>query len=67
MIESTNVVINNEQCAKTYTKEAQSIQGKSVEVEDTLPKEYVEKSNDEELLILNDTILEPRTLVQENP
>ena len=67
VMDSANVVINDEQCAETHTEEAQSIQEKSIEVEDTLPKEYVEKSNDEELLILNDTISEPTIPVRENP
>ena len=46
-MESTNVVINDEQCAKTHTEKAQSVQGRSIEVEDTLSKQYVEKLNDE--------------------
>ena len=37
-----------------------------MEVEETLPKEYVDKPNDEELLILNDTMSEPITPIQEN-
>ena len=67
MMESANVVINDEQCAETHTEEAQSVQERSIEVEDALLKEYVEKSTDEELLILNDTILEPITLIRETP
>jgi len=33
--------------------------------EDTLPKEYVSKPDDQELQILNDTMSEPTTLVLE--
>ena len=55
VMESTNVLINDEQCAETHAEEVQQVQERSIEVEDTLPKEYVEKSTDEELLILNDT------------
>ena len=47
MMESANVVINDEQCAETHAEEAQSVQKKSIEVEDILPKEYIKKSIDE--------------------
>ena len=67
VMESVNMVINDEQCAETHVEEAQSVQERSIEVEDTLPKEYVEKSTDEELFILNDTVSEPTTLVRETP
>ena len=67
VMESANVVINDEQCAETHAEEAQSVQERSIEVEDALPKKYVEKSIDEELLILNDTVLEPTTPVRETP
>ena len=66
-MESVNMVINDEQCVETHVEEAQSVQERSIEVEDTLPKEYVEKSTDEELFILNDTVSEPTTLVRETP
>ena len=67
MMESANVVINDEQCAEAHAEKVQQVQERSIEVEDTLPKEYVEKSIDEELLILNDTVSEPTTLVRETP
>ena len=63
MMESANVVINDEQCVEADAEEVQQVQERSREVEDTIPKEYVEKSTDEELLILNDTVSEPTTLV----
>ena len=66
-MESANVVINDEQFAETHAEEAQSVQKKSIEVEDILPKEYIKKSIDEELLIMNDTVLEPTTPVRETP
>ena len=46
-MESANVVINDEQFAETHAEEAQSVQKKSIEVEDILPKEYIRKSIDE--------------------
>ena len=66
-MESANVVINDEQFAETHAEEAQSVQKKSIEVKDILPKEYIKKSIDEELLILNDIVLEPTTPVRETP
>ena len=66
-MEFANVVINDEQCAETHTEEAHQVQERSIEVEDTLPKEYVEKFTDEELLILNDAVSKPTTLVKETP
>ena len=67
MMESANVVINDDKCVETYAEEVQQDQERSIEVEDTLPKEYVEKSTDEELLILNDSVSEPTTPVRETP
>ena len=46
---------------KFMLKRLKSVQERSKEDEDTLPKEYVEKSIDVELLILDDTISEPIT------
>ncbi|XP_065622536.1 uncharacterized protein LOC136064563 [Quercus suber] len=66
-MQSANVVINNEQCTETHAEEAQSVQERSIENEDTLPREYAEKSIDEELLILNDTVSKPTTPVRETP
>ena len=65
VMESANVVINDEQCAETHTEETQSVQERSIKVEDALPKEYVEKSNNEEPLILNDIVSEPTTPIRE--
>ena len=64
-MESANVVINDEQCAETHTEETQSVQERSIKVEDALPKEYVEKPNNEEPLILNDIVSEPTTPIKE--
>ena len=66
-MESANVVINDEQCAETLAEEAQSVRQRSIEVEDSLPKEYVEKSTNEELLILNDTVSKQTTPIRETP
>ena len=60
-------MIYDEQHAETHAEEAHQVQERSIEVKDTLPKEYVEKFTDEELLILNDAILEPTTPIRETP
>ena len=67
MIEFANVVIKDVQCVETHNEKAQSVQERTIENEDTLLKEYVEKSTDVELLILNDTVLEPTTPIREIP
>ena len=56
-MEFVNMVINDEQC----------VQKRFIEVEDALPKEYVENPTNEELLILNDIVSKPTILVRETP
>ena len=69
-MESSNMVINDELCSKTHSKNTFPVQEKTIEVEDFIPDDYVRKHNDEELLLLNDTVLvpsssEPSTSVHE--
>ena len=64
-MESANVVINDELCPESHSKDTPLVQEKTVEVEDTLPEEYVGKHSDEDLQLLNDTVLEPSTPVCE--
>ena len=70
VMESSNVVINDELCSETYLENTHSVQEKTVEVDDPIPDDYIEKHSDEELLLLNDAILitsssEPSTPVHE--
>ena len=68
VMESSNVVINDEVCSKAHSKNTALVQDKPMEVDDSLPVDYVGKHSDEELMVLNDAIsvpssLEPSTLV----
>ena len=70
VMESSNMVINDELCSKPHLENTLPIQEKTMEVEDSIPDDYVGKHNDEELLLLNDTISvplisEPSTSVHE--
>ena len=62
---SSNMVINDELCPKSHSKDTPPVQGKTMEVEDSLPEEYVGKHSDEELQVLNDVVSEPSTPVRE--
>ena len=59
IMESSNVVINNELCPESHSEDTPSVQEKTMEVEDSLPEEYVGKHSDEELLLLNDVVSVP--------
>ena len=50
VMESSNVVINDEVCSKAHPESTTQVQDKPVEVNDTLPVEYVVKHSDEELV-----------------
>ena len=70
MIESSNVVINDEVCSEAQSENIAPVQDKPVEVDDSLPVDYVGKHSDEELMVLNDAVYvlsspEPSTLVHE--
>ena len=65
MMESSNVVINDELSPKSHSKDTPLVQEKTMEVEDSLPEEYVGKHSDEELQLLNDAVSEPSTPIRE--
>ena len=52
VIESSNVVINDEVCLETHSENTALIQDKSMEINDSLPVNYVGKHSDEELMVL---------------
>ena len=58
-MESSNVVINDEVCSKAHPKNTALIQDKFMEVDDSLPVDYVGKHSDEELIVLNDAVSVP--------
>ena len=70
VMESSNVVINNEVCSEAHSENTASVQDKPMEVEDSLPIDYVMKHSDEEFMVLNEAISmpsssKPSTLVHE--
>ena len=58
-MKSSNVEINDELCLETHLENTLSVQEKTMEVEDSIPNDYVGKHSDEELLLLNGTISIP--------
>ena len=70
VMESSNVVINDEICSETQSENITPVQDKPVENDDSLLVNYVGKHSDEELKVLNDAVsilssLEPSTPVYE--
>ena len=70
VMESSNVVINDELCSESHSKDISPVQEKTMEVDDSLPEDYVGKHSDEDLQLLNDVVSEPSssepsTLVRE--
>ena len=59
VMESSNVVINDELCSETHSKNTSPVQEKTMEVDDSLSNDYMGKHSDEELLLLNDTMSVP--------
>ena len=59
VMESSNVVINDELCSKTHLENTHLVKEKIVEVNDSILDDYVGKHSDEELLLLNDTVSIP--------
>ena len=59
VMESSNVLINDEVCSEAYSENTTPVQDKPMEVDDSLPVDYVGKHSDEELMVLNDAIFVP--------
>ena len=59
VMESSNVVINDEVCPEAHSESTTQVQDKPMEVNDSLPVDYVGKHSDEELMVLNDAISVP--------
>ncbi|XP_030944830.1 uncharacterized protein LOC115969350 [Quercus lobata] len=58
-MESSNVVINDEVCPEAHPESTTQVQDKPMEINDSLPDDYVVKHSDEELMVLNDAISMP--------
>ena len=59
VMESSNVAINDEVCSEAHSEDTALVQDKPVEVDDSLPVDYVGKHSDEELMVLNDAVSVP--------
>ena len=62
VMESSNVMINDEVCFEAQSENIASVQDKPVEVDDSLPVDYFGKHSDEELMVLNDAMSVPSSL-----
>ena len=49
VMESSNVVINDELCSEPHSKNTLLVQEKTMEVDDSILEDYVGKHSDEEL------------------
>ena len=58
-MESLNVVINDEVCSEAHSDNTTLVQDKPIDVDDSLPVDYVGKHSDEELMVLNDAVSMP--------
>ena len=67
VIESSNVVINDEVCSESQSENTAPIQDKLMEVDDTLPVDYVGKHSDKELMVLNDAVSVPSSSEPSTP
>ena len=59
VMESSNVVINDEVYSEAQSENITPVQDKPVENDDLLPVDYVGKHSDEELIVLNDAVSVP--------
>ena len=69
-MESSNIVINDEVYLEAHSENTAPVQDKPMEVNDSLPVDYVRKHGNEELMVLNDAVSvpsspEPSTRVHE--
>ena len=67
VMESSNVVINDEFCSEPHLENTPPVQEKTKEVEDSIPDDYVGKHSDEELLLLNDIVSVPSSSEPSTP
>ena len=66
-MKSSNVVINDEVCSEVHSENTAPVQDKPMEVDDSLPVDYVGKHSDEELMVLNDAVSVPSSLEPSTP
>ena len=66
-MESSNVVINDELSSESHSENSSPVQERNMEVDDSLPADYVGKHSEEELLLLNDTVSVPSSSEPSTP
>ena len=66
-MESSNVVTNDEVCPEAHSESTAPVQDKPMEVNDSLPVDYVGKHSDEDLMVLNDAISVPSSSEPSTP
>ena len=67
VMESSNVVINDELSSESHLENTSPDQEKIMEVDDSLPDDYVGKHTEEELLLLNDAVFVPSSSEPSTP
>ena len=67
VMEYSIVVINDELSSESHSKNSSPIQEKIMEVDDSLPTNYVGKHSEEELLLLNDIVSVPSSSEPSTP
>ncbi|XP_050290511.1 uncharacterized protein LOC126728770 [Quercus robur] len=67
VMESSNVVINDEVCLVAHSESTAPIQDKPMEVNDSLLVDYVGKHSDKDLMVLNDAVSVPSSLEPSTP
>ena len=67
VMESSNVVINDELCSETHSENTPPVQEKTMEVDDSILEDYVGKHSDEELQLLNDVVSVPSSSEPSTP
>ena len=67
VMESSNVVINDEVCSEAQSENATPIQDMPVKNDDSLPVDYVCKHSDKELMVLNDAVSIPSSSEPSTP
>ena len=67
IMESSNVVINDELSSESLSENSSPIQERNMEVNDSLPANYVGKHSEEELLLFNDIVSIPSSSKPSTP
>ena len=61
------MVINDKLCSESHSEDTPLVQEKTMEVDDSLPEDYVGKHSDEELQLLNDVVSIPSSSEPSTP